>query len=102
MTLQIVTANRLVDGVEVYLTDGGVWSEAFTDSLILRSDPEAEAAMKDAARAVAEQHIVGPYLAEVRQTEDGIEPTSARERIRAAHRPTIVADAGSWTQRIEG
>jgi hypothetical protein len=99
MTVQIVTANRLVDGAVVYLTPGRTWSEVFGDSLALRDDAEAKAALDATAADVKARKIVGPYLAEAEETSEGLQPNSARERIRASRMPTITPDQGSWTGR---
>jgi hypothetical protein len=102
MTVQVVTANRLRDGVIVWLTSELAWSEDFAESKPLRDEAEAKAALDDAGADVKAQRIVGPYLAEVVETPEGLQATSARERIRASRLPTITPDQGSWTGRIEG
>ena len=102
MTVQVVTANRLRDGVIVWLTADGRWSEEFTASLPLRTDAAAEAALEGTKADVKARLVVGPYLAEVKETPEGLEPASARERIRASRLPTITPDVGSWTGRIAG
>ena len=97
---QVVTANRLLDGTVVYLTAGGEWSEALGDSALWRTQEEADIALQASEVAVTARLIVGPYLFEVAETPEGVQATSARERIRAAHQPTTEVDAGSWTGRI--
>jgi sulfite reductase (NADPH) hemoprotein beta-component len=102
MTVQIVTANRLRDGAVVYLAADGVWSEDFTASLALRDEAAAKAALDGTAADVKARKVVGPYLAEAEETPAGLQPNSARERIRASRLPTITPDVGSWTGRIAG
>jgi Protein of unknown function (DUF2849) len=102
MTVQIVTANRLLDGAVVYLTADHAWSEDFKASAALRDDASAKAALDGTAADVKARAVVGPYLAEAEETPDGLQPNSARERIRAARLPTITPDVGSWTGRIAG
>jgi sulfite reductase (NADPH) hemoprotein beta-component len=102
MTLQVVTANRLRDGIIVWLTPQNTWSEDFAESTPLRDEAEAKAALEAAALDVKARLVVGPYLAEVEETDEGLQPLSARERIRASRRPTITPDQGSWTGRIAG
>jgi hypothetical protein len=102
MTVQIVTANRLRDGAVVYLTAERRWSEEFAASLPLRDEADAEAALESTKADVKARLVVGPYLAEVEETPEGLQPNSARERIRAARVPTITPDVGSWTGRIAG
>ena len=99
---QMVTANRLTDGVVVYLTADRGWSEKFVDGGVWADQDAADGAMKASDEAVAAQLIVGPYLIEVAATDSGPQPTSAKERIRAAHLPTFEPEVGSWTGRISG
>ncbi len=90
MPLQAVTANRLSDGLVIYLTADG-WSEQVTDA--------ATADTKEAAQALLDQalaqpgHAVGAELIEVEQTADGPRPLRYRERIRSLG-PTVRADLG--------
>jgi hypothetical protein len=102
MTVQVVTANRLRDGVIVWLKPDLTWSEDFAESKPLRDETEAKAGLDAAAIAVKARLVVGPYLAEVDETPEGLKPNSARERIRAIAKPTITPDQGSWTARIAG
>jgi sulfite reductase (NADPH) hemoprotein beta-component len=102
MTVQVVTANRLRDGVIVWLKPDHSWSEDYTESKVLRDEAEAKAALDAAAIDVKARLVVGPYLAEFNETPEGLEAASARERIRASKLPTITPDQGSWTARIQG
>ena len=102
MTVQVVTANRLRDGVIVWLTSDLKWSEDYGDSKVLRDEAEANAALEAAGIDVKARLVVGPYLAEFNETPEGLQAASARERIRAGKLPTIAPDQGSWTARISG
>ena len=102
MTVQVVTANRLRDGVIVWLTPELRWSEDYAASKVLRDEAEAKAALEAAGVDVKARLVVGPYLAEMQETPEGLKPASARERIRASRLPTITPDQGSWTARISG
>lgn len=98
--IQVVTANRLLDGAVVYLTARGAWSERLSESALWRGQEEAEAALKASEKDVEARVVVGPYLFDVVETAEGVQATSARERIRADRKPTFEPDAGSWTGRI--
>ena len=102
MTVQVVTANRLRDGVIVWLTPALTWSEDYAESKILRDEAEAKATLDATAVDVKARLVIGPYLAEFHETPEGLQAASARERIRASRLPTITPDQGSWTGRIEG
>jgi hypothetical protein len=97
---QMVTANRLMDGAVVYLTQGNEWSEQFADGAVWNDKESADAALEASEAAVEARLVVGPYLFDVAVTEEGPKPTSARERIRADHKPTIEPEVGSWIGRI--
>ena len=47
---QIVTANRLRDGIAVFLTRSGEWSETIDDA-VLALEPQAAAALEARAKA---------------------------------------------------
>jgi hypothetical protein len=77
-TYQIVTANRLRDGVPVYFAGGERWSPKIADATLLA----------DAAELLSEAQAqplvaVAPYVIEVKVTENGPKPLSLREEIRA-------------------
>ncbi len=91
-SLQAVTANRLDDGIVVYLGQDGRWSEDLGAARLAETKPELEALEEDAAKAVADRIVIGPYPIAV-VLEDGIAvATSVRERIRASHRTTLTKD----------
>jgi hypothetical protein len=97
---QMVTANRLSDGAVVYLTAGNGWSEQFADGAVWADKDSADGALNASEEAVKARLVIGPYLFDVAVTDAGPKPTSARERIRADHKPTIEPDVGSWTGQI--
>ena len=78
------TANRLDDGVVIWLTGALCWSEASTQAAVF-SDDGAEAARDAVAAACHRNFIVAAYEVAV----DGRADTSMRERIRAGRGPTI-------------
>lgn len=96
---QMVTAQWLLGGESIYW-DGKGWSETFSDGAVYLDQAAADAALAATQSFVKDRIVVGPYLIEVEQGSDGPQPTSARERIRAAHNATFAIDHGSWTARI--
>jgi len=58
---QAVTANRLNDGIVVYLTAGGRWSESLQEAAVAEGKEAAEALLARAEPAVADNSIVEPY-----------------------------------------
>ena len=97
---QMVTAQWLLGGESIYWTAAESWSESFADGFVFATQDEADAALTKAQAFVAKRVVVGPYLIEVEVDAAGPHPTSARERIRAAHNATFPIDHGSWTARI--
>ncbi len=94
MTLRIATANRLRDGVVVYLTQDGDWSQGIETAAIARDDDEAARLDAQGVRAVADLRVVGPYLLAVVEDDGRARPLGMREAIRAAG-PTVIATTGS-------
>jgi hypothetical protein len=98
----MITANRLSDGAVVYFTAGKGWSVSFTDGAVWNDQEGAEAALTESKESVKARIVVEPYLFDIALTDAGPKPTSARERIRADHKPTFEPDYGSWTGPIAG
>ena len=81
--LQVASANRLVDGVVVWLDDAGQWTDRLERAAVSREARASEILLE---RARAEGlGVIEPYLVAVSEEEDGtLEPLSLRERIRAS------------------
>jgi len=81
--LQVASANRLVDGIVVWLDDAGQWTGRLEHAAVARDRRSGDILLE---RARAEGFgVVEPYLVAVSEDEDGtIEPLSLRERIRAS------------------
>ncbi len=88
MTAKILTANRLTDGIVVYLTDGDRWIEAISGASIVRAEAEDTRLLEMGARAVASRQVVEPYLIDVSDDDGPVRPLRFREAIRAAG-PTV-------------
>jgi hypothetical protein len=88
----VVTANRLVDGIVVYLAPDGGWVEDLARAKLAETEEETKALESEAAKAVAERRVVAIYPMEV-TLHDGVPVAlSVRERIRASHRTTLTKD----------
>ncbi len=83
MSLQIVTANRLIDGAVVYFTMDGQWTIWISEACIAETESEAEALLKSAEQSVADNEVVEAYLIEVRTEASTIKPVRYREAIRS-------------------
>jgi hypothetical protein len=88
----VITANRLIDGIVVYLAPDGGWVEELGRAGLAVTEEETKALEAEAAKAVAERRVVAVYPMEV-AVHDGVPvATSVRERIRASHRTTLTKD----------
>ncbi len=92
MADKIVTANRLDDGLVVYLNGAG-WSERIEDARIAGDDAAADGLLAEAEGPGQEIRVVGPYLIEIALEGAEPRPVSYREAIRAKG-PTVRLDLG--------
>jgi hypothetical protein len=89
----VITANRLTDGVVVFQTADQNWSEDFNRGAVL-PDPDATAsALKRARQDETNNIVVEPYAVAVEERNGHIAPKALREAIRAAG-PTNRRDLG--------
>ena len=89
----VITANRLTDGLVVFQTVDGRWTEDFNRAAVL-PDPQATAdALKRAKQDEANNIVVEPYAIAVEERNGHLAPKALREAIRAAG-PTIRRDLG--------
>ena len=97
----VLSANRLLDGHVIYLTDDGTWSEYIEHAKFLSSDEDQESAL--ALGAVAEDacEIVAADLVPLSEDQPKtrfarIRPARLREVIRAEG-PTVRPDLARQT-----
>jgi len=94
---QLVTANRLRDGIAVFLTRGGEWSEVIDDA-VLALEPQAAAALETRAREDEKRTIVtGSYLVDAERLDGRVRAAHIRERMRALG-PTVRLDLGKQAE----
>jgi hypothetical protein len=81
--LLVASANRLTDGVVVFLDDAGAWIQRLDRAAVARDKRAGEILLE---RAKAEAFtVVDPYLVAVSEGDDGVlEPLSLREKIRVS------------------
>jgi hypothetical protein len=84
-----ITANRLDNGLVVFLDAAGGWSVHIAEARLIE-DAEMEEAMAYGKAQDDARVIVEPYAIDVEVTEDGVPvPVRLREKIRADRGPTI-------------
>jgi hypothetical protein len=93
----VITANRLTDGVVVFQSVDDSWSEDFNRAAVL-ADPQATAsALARAKQDETNNMVVEPYAIAVEERNGHLAPKALREAIRAAG-PTIRRDLGKQAQ----
>ena len=93
----MITANRLNDGLVVFLDTEGGWTEDFHRGATI-ADAQAKAkALATAEAAVAANAIVDPYPIELEMRAGHLVPKALRELIRATG-PTTRTDLGKQAQ----
>lgn len=98
---QAVTANRLIDGIVVYLTADNSWSESLQDAEVADGKEAAETLLaRGEVFFEPGNQVLDVYLFEVEQIEAGIRAASVREAIRQAG-PTVRTDLGKQAE-LEG
>jgi hypothetical protein len=91
----VLTANRLGDGIAVYVDVEGDWNVDIRKALVAHSAREVRALEERGAHDAARNIVVEPYLAEVREIDGRIVPLRYRERVRAGG-PTILEDVPGY------
>ncbi len=79
-TPKVVTANALIEGDVVWLTEDDRWTRTMSEAELIDDEAHAEIRLLDAQRQA--NIVVGAYLADARAGEDGPEPTHFREAFR--------------------
>jgi sulfite reductase (NADPH) hemoprotein beta-component len=85
---KIVSANRLSDGIVVYLGAEGAWLGALDEARVFTDATEAEAGLAAAREDARQNLVVDPFMVEVATGEGGLRPITLRNSIRAQG-PTI-------------
>jgi len=94
---QVVIANRLRDGIVVFLGADGAWVERVEDCQPAVDDAAGARLLDAGEQAVANQEVVGPTLIEVEERGGVLTPTKMREAIRSKG-PTVRSDLGKQAE----
>lgn len=85
---KVLTANRLSDGISVWLGANGEWVFTLKDAFVARHDEAVAAIQAAGEQALADNRVVDVNVIEIEETPAGLRPFRLRERIRADG-PTI-------------
>ncbi len=90
---QVISANRLSDGIVVFRASGGAWVEQLRDAEILPDASAVKAAMGLVEKDVLANHVIEVAAFDVAVKGDHVEPVHLRDKIRAKG-PTTHPDHG--------
>ena len=79
-TPKVVTANALLEGDAVWLTEDDRWTRDIAEAELLTDEAHADLRLLEASARSSE--VVGVYLADAVQTSAGPAPTHFREAFR--------------------
>ncbi len=89
----VITANRLTDGVVLFQTADESWSEDFNRAAVLAGPETSAAALARARQDEASNLVVDAYAVPVEERNGHFAPKALREAIRASG-PTNRRDLG--------
>ena len=99
--ISVLTANRLDDGIVVFLDFEGAWNESLAEAVVARDPGEARALEDRGAYDAAHNLVVEPYLVEVREDAGRLIPVRVRERVRVSG-PSILDDVPGYSPAPRG
>lgn len=79
-TPKVVTANALLEGDVIYLTAAGDWTRDLSQAALLTDETDAQQRLLEATQQP--DVIVGAYLADATNGDDGIQTSHFREEFR--------------------
>jgi hypothetical protein len=79
-TPKVVTANRLIEGDSVWLTEDDQWSPRMSEAELIEDEAHADIRLMFAQSQ--RTRVVGAYLVDAKGGPDGPEPTHFREAFR--------------------
>ncbi|MDR6758220.1 hypothetical protein J2Y48_003519 [Mycoplana sp. BE70] len=93
MVQKVLTANRLADGISVWLDAAGNWNESLQAAFVARHKEAVEALETTGRQAFADNKVVDVNVVDVEDVDGALRPLRMRERIRAEG-PSIPYAAG--------
>ena len=91
---QMIIANRLVDGVVVFLAPGEGWTPLIADGVLIDDETEAQRLLAAAKQLEARSPVIDPQVIQVKAEGGAVRPVEIRELIRAFG-PTVRTDPGA-------
>ncbi len=97
--MQIITANRLLDGEVVWMGAGNLWVDSVEAAHVFADKADVEDGLSRAELSVASQDVVEVYAVDVLVVDGEVTPRTLKERIRAAG-PTFRSDLGKQAREL--
>ena len=97
MTLQVVTANLLEDGLAVFFAETGTWTQDINQATYAETGEAADKLLAQATTKENQLVVVEPYLIDVEVKEGQVQPVRNREMIRTKG-PSVRPDLGYQAQ----
>jgi hypothetical protein len=88
---QMIIANRLSDGVVVFLARSDTWVPAIDDGVVIDDEADGQRLLAIAKEHEARSLVVDPNLIDVKVVNGRLRPVAIREAIRAFG-PTVRTD----------
>jgi hypothetical protein len=98
---QMIIANRLVDGVVVFLSPGEEWQPAIAAGTVIDDEAEAQRLLGVAKQHEADCLVIDATLIQVKVDNGQVRPTEIREVIRAFG-PTVRTDVEDAPRAVVG
>jgi hypothetical protein len=89
--MNVITANRLDDGLVVFLDAASSWTTVLAEARRLADAEEIDEALAIARASAARHEILDPYAVVVTEAEGRLVPKEIKERIRAFG-PTVASN----------
>jgi Protein of unknown function (DUF2849) len=97
---QALTANRLRDGIAVFLSEYGTWSPWLHDAQVARSKDDAGKLEARGAQDTKMNIVVGVYLIDVIEEDGALRAAHIREHMRTQG-PSVRTDLGKQAEAAD-
>ena len=97
---QVLTANRLKDGLVVFLGEGNAWTPWIAEAVIARSKDDAARLEARGGEHAKTNVVVGPYLMDVIEEAGHVRCAHIREHLRTLG-PSVRLDLGKQAEGKE-
>lgn len=101
MTVKVLTANRVGDGLVVFFTSGGEWDVDISEALAAGDQASVSALNAELERCAASTEVTDAYVFDAEWSRGALRPVHIRDRIRSLG-PTVRHDLGKQSAGVGG